>query len=393
MNKFLKINFKYIFYMIIALVFVKPRYFEEFQILDILFNVFRIIFSCVILMEYLIKNKYKVSKYFILWSIFYIILIGTTIWHRTDILRSIMFMLCGLSIISIIEMSIKDKNLYRIDAFYISYFIMVLINFICLVIFPKGLYVQAGDRGCFLNIDNLLGHILLLNIMLATINISNKRFSIISKLNVILCVLTIIITWSATAVVALLVFFILLLLKSSKTLSKIINCNNLLIIYGVFFFILILNGNSSLFNTIITNVLKKDLTFSGRTFVWNEFFNYINNGYINIIIGNGIKVLNTIYVSHFGVNVHLHNQFYNVIYEGGLCALFIFVLIILNSTKKLERTKTNNKTISIITAALFSFLMFMTMEINRDLEYLIFVFTIAYYVEDIIRLLKNTNTA
>ena len=31
---------------------------------------------------------------------------------------------------------------------------MIFINFVCLLIFHEGLYIQNGDRGNFLNIDN-----------------------------------------------------------------------------------------------------------------------------------------------------------------------------------------------------------------------------------------------
>lgn len=377
-------SIKIIFYFLLSIIFVKPRAFEEIDLLDNILNLLRILCGCIVLYSFLRKCKYKVSKFFLINVFFWGVLVFSTLVNKADVLRVIMYMIVNLSIIAIIEMSLKEENLYRLDIIFISYFVLILINFILLIIFPDGLYIQAGDRGNFLNIDNLLGHILILNIMLSLINIVEKRYMKISIINLIICILTVLITWSVTAVVSVGIFIVLMLFKKNKFLTKIVNINVLLVMYCIFWVIVIFNGNSSFLGNFVTNVLKKDLTFSGRTYVWDEFFYYIKNNDIDLFFGNGVQSTNQIFVRHFKGFLHLHNQFYNIIYEGGLFSLIIYVFMILDASQKIVKSyRKDSLVVCIITNIIFAYLIFMTMEINRDLEFLTYTFSFAYFINSI----------
>lgn len=372
-----KVNLKFIFYFIVAIVFVKPRYLEEFNILDDILNSLRFLFSFFIISTYLKRGK--ISKIFTYFFIFNLILLISTVLNSKDILRAIMYLGINLSIVIMLEEKFKRNNLIAIDALYISYSIMILINFVCLLIYPDGLYTQAGDRGNFLNIDNLLGHILIITIMLSIINIHEKKYIKISYITIVISILTLIITWSVTGIVSIFILVLLFLLKSKfNFINKFLNPKNLLIFVLILFLLIFLNINNKFLGNIITNILKKDLTFSGRTYIWAQFFDDITDDKINFLLGNGIQERNTIYVYKFNSYTHLHNQFYNIMYEGGIVSLISILLIISLVTHRLG-INNNNFISKVLTSTLIAFLIFMLMDINRDLEYFTILLVYAYY--------------
>ena len=249
--KNLKINLKFIFYFIVAIVFVKPRYFEEFNILDNILNCLRFLFSFYIITTYLKKGK--VSKIFIYFFLFNIFLLITTMFNSQDILRAIMYLGINMSIVVILEEKFRRNNIIPFEAFYISYCIMVILNFICLLLYPNGLYTQAGDRGNFFNIVNLLGHILIVSIMLSVINIHEKKYKKLAYITIFISLFTIIITWSVTGMISIIILLILFVLKSKFNFINIILNSKILIIVVLAVFLLIsLNVNTEIFNSIIT---------------------------------------------------------------------------------------------------------------------------------------------
>lgn len=157
------------------------------------------------------------------------------------------------------------------------------------------------------------------------------------KLRPILLVLiihiTLIITWCATGMVAI---FAVDVLISGRKLLKI----NISLLKGYFLLIIAEVGIvflrlQNIFSYIIVDLLKKDLTFTGRTEDWDRALFIIPK---KIFIGYG-EVSQEVEKSILG-DVYCHNAILEQLFRGGVIYFLLFMIIIVVIAKEIQ---TNNK--------------------------------------------------
>lgn len=185
--------------------------------------------------------------------------------------------------------------------------------------------------------------------------------------------------WPATAVVAMAVLGIVLLIGMIPMIG-----------YCVSFPVVLMGGIAAnlaiavyrVMETVpeisdfIQNVLKKDTTLSWRTNVWDGFWQLIEG---NILMGigtpsGGYQIEGLFYD-------HMHNQAFDLMIQGGIPALLLFVLLLLLAGKELT-VHTKTLAAQMITAAMAGMLVICITEVCRH-PAIFLLFPLAYYVGNI----------
>lgn len=369
-----------LFYYFILFPFFKPGYFETIGILDMTFNIWRILASGIIILIY-IKNN-KVSKFMIYLFLFQFMTLYSTIVNNGDIIRGVMYVAMNLGICSVIELGLMYNKKVFVETFYNLVNLIIWINFILFIIFPNGIYTNAAGRGNFINIDNLIAPVLMVGILISIICSYIKLKKVKGKylITIIISVVTIVLVWPATAIVALFGSLVLIIFnKVFKKLYRSINIYTYLAVYILSFFGFVVFKFQDKFSFIIENLLGKSLTFSGRTIIWDNFIEVLKQSEDLKWIGGGVQPNNILYVPRFGMSTHLHNQMFNIILESGFIGLFMFVIMIAVVARVLYKNRELYLS-KVLSSILFGFFILTLMEICRDTTMFIAVLAFSYSV-------------
>lgn len=145
-----------------------------------------------------------------------------------------------------------------------------------------------------------------------------------------------------TGIVSLIVIDILLVIGYISRLK--FSVLQTFIIYIIFEILIVFLKIQNMFSYIIVDVLGKDLTFTGRTDVWNRAIEKILDhpilGYGDLDQLTELSVLGDVYC---------HNGFLELLFRGGIIQLTLFVIVII-TVDRLSKKYLDEKTIGICAA-------------------------------------------
>ena len=122
------------------------------------------------------------------------------------------------------------------------------------------------------------------------------------------------------------------------------------------------------FEWLISGILGKSMNLSGRTEIWNIANDIVRK---KLVFGYGMADNGGFvwwgYVNSPKSYWQAHNQWLQLLYDGGLVALVLFILMILYSEKKLKEA--NGIVVSIHLACLLAFMVMMVAEIYSYTPY------------------------
>ena len=375
---------KYLLYILSLLSFLQPPYLSVAypKIVSIL-KIIQIALGVFFLLKYLKKDK--VSKF----QIFFVI---TQFWLFICCLKNgisfkqsfIDFM--QISLFSIfLEYAIKYETKIFFKSFLFLFECYIIINFFSIILNPNGMYINPltkTSENFFLGYKN--GHItyILPLLLIEYINMikSNKSLSLRFIVFSFLSIITELILWSGTSLIGVFIFvlatFILEFRENTRS-----HINLYLKSYVILYFSIIIFRLHNVFSFIIVDSLKKDLTFTGRTGIWDKAIGFINK---ELLFGYGSqtslehsKKYNAIYATS------AHNQVLEIIYQGGIPFLILNIYLVILVKKKLSLY--NNKISSMISLCIFIILIMMLMEyysINNYLIVFLLGYNISYLVGD-----------
>ena len=189
-------------------------------------------------------------------------------------------------------------------------------------------------------------------------------------------------------------FFVMLcyvvFIHRSKLRSKLINMKTLLVAYFGCTLLIVYAGMIPPLRNIIQDVLHKDITFSGRTYIWEMCIKMIPRhslaGYGNFDSGWIIK--------WNGIMRNAHNLFFDILIQGGIILLagyLVFLLMVFITASDKE-----NKKSQLILVLLFCLFVVMLCESFLDNNYIFLAYSLALAVkykhldkQDTLRLLKE----
>lgn len=240
------------------------------------------------------------------------------------------------------------------------YLLLAVINFVLMVVYPQ----MYGDN-YFLGGENHIGHTLLMGLLynyLYSYVISDSRRLLYY---VIVLVPTLLMVWSGATLLGFAFLAFSIFFPFAK---KVIGRTPLLLcvsIYGYIFFTVVTLATTGMLENgyiqyVVEDVLGKDMTFSGRVFIWVVVLSGILD---SPLLGHGMRDtgdLFTIYVPMpnrppYQGTFSAHNQILQFLYEGGFLSL-IFVLLCVSKVSKLLKDCTDIKLASFFKCVLIAWL-------------------------------------
>lgn len=372
-----------LFLIFLLLAYHKPGCFELIApAVDRAFDMWRIIAVLVVLVIYIMRGK--LSKIVLIVMLYNIIVFFSTAINDADYWKVITRFGTVTSYCMLAEMCITKYGKRYFTCLFNIYFILIAINFVVLLLFPKGIAVDdyyINNTYGFLGIDNAFVNYTVPSLAIACIYSAyrGKRFTVRAFAMLIMVSATVLITWSATGVVVWFVEMVYILFVYKSHLAKYFHSVSMFLIYAIMQIGIVGMRLQNRFAYIIENVLGKTISLTGRTTLWDLSFLLIAH---SPIIGYGLtenKGLLRLHNRYW----YAHNGFLEVMLEVGIIGTLVYISLFIFAAIPLYRHRKHSIS-GIITIAIFSFLIFSLTEAIIDSPWLFGMLVIAVYVHDII---------
>lgn len=324
--------------------FFKPNYIIQIPLLNQIYNLTQILISIFIILEFIKKKKPSSNIVNIL--IMEVVIFISSIINELECIDVIKNIVQTMILCMMIE-SFAHQNLKKLFlSLKIILVVLVLIDFIFILKYPFGLRIGLYNIWFFGAKNGHITYILPLIFCTYIYNFCLNKSTAYRKIEFILLFLIsikiLISVNSTTSIIVLITFIILMFISNNKIYSK-ISTKIINIIYIILFTSVILFQFQNNFSPIIENVFHKDITFTGRTEIWEKSIFFIKN---KPILGYGlesseirVKKMNDI----SGLNCH--NMLLEILYDGGIILFILFLNFWLKICKALDNYSQNNNQI------------------------------------------------
>lgn len=332
-----------IIYFLMILFLLKPTGIDSIlPNLNTVMNIFRFIAMILILLIY-IQKIIKLKKVKINTHIFIIIIIEllsfiSCLYNNQSPYSTIVFWQGILSLMLLAE--IEEKNMLEL--------VKILIYVLATYIIINFIYILFNYDYIKISRDFILGrkNMLILyifpfiSLILLKPNQNNKNKFIDISL-IIISLITILISESSTSIVACIMLCIYYIVKNNiivnKVLSK-IKAKQIFVILMAFFIFIIIFSVQQYFSFFIVDILGKDITFTGRTYVWEKVLNLIQE---KPIIGYGWnssldEVQGILSWEEYTTVQHAHNFILNIAYKSGIIASVFYCYFLWKISIKID---------------------------------------------------------
>lgn len=383
-NKFYKLmNSKFMLFLIFFIL-LKPGSFSEYTAWKNIGNVINILrmFTCVWCLFYFLLRRGKIDKFILFIILFYCSLLFSTFYFSQSYVNLIYEFASILSWIVLFKINMLDNKDKFLTTLENTFFVLLLINFITIILFPGGFYLNSSgySGNYFLGYDNNLITYIFPALALSFTNSLNKngKIGLKSIFLLIISFCSIIFTWSATGVVSMVIMIVLFFAYTIN--KKDFPIKKYIVVALCLFIGIVFLRFQNIFSFIIEGWLKKDLTFTGRTYIWDIFIGEIKK---SILIGHGI--VDSKYLIRTLNAGHAHNYFLQILYQGGLVTFSMFLGFFFSAINKVKNCK-EKKYVGIV---IFAYLISFIFEAYSLTNMFIIVLLIAYYYEPSSKNLKG----
>ena len=383
-NKFYKLmNSKFMLFLIFFIL-LKPGSFSEYTAWKNIGNVINILrmFTCVWCLFYFLLRRGKIDKFILFIILFYCSLLFSTFYFSHSYVNLIYEFASILSWIVLFKINMLDNKDKFLTTLENTFFVLLLINFITIILFPGGFYLNSSgySGNYFLGYDNNLITYIFPALALSCTNSLNKngKIGLKSIFLLIISFCSIIFTWSATGVVSMVIMIVLFFAYTIN--KKDFPIKKYIVVALCLFIGIVFLRFQNIFSFIIEGWLKKDLTFTGRTYIWDIFIGEIKK---SILIGHGI--VDSKYLIRTLNAGHAHNYFLQILYQGGLVTFSMFLGFFFSAINKVKNCK-EKKYVGIV---IFAYLISFIFEAYSLTNMFIIILLIAYYYEPSSKNLKG----
>lgn len=384
MNKSKLSQFSYLGVLIILIPFFKPRYLSNISSINTFYNLFLYAMMGVMLVRFFFNYKFiKFNKFewnYILFSALYFVsIILALLYNNLGIYINLLYYskIIVLMLYTFFMMKKHEKSFLLGICGLLN--ILVLFQAITVLLYPKGLYYdQTGNPGYFWNTDNHCITLFLTSILLnyiVCVCVKHKK----SPINIAMIFISVALTfyvWSATSIMGM-VLFIFLFVFRNKLPSKIYNPYFCLIIFAALNVLIVFFRIQNLFSWIIVDVLGKDITFTGRTQIWDIAINLIKK---KPFFGYGETDI--IYIEHtWGSYYKLmaHNHFLDIMILGGVVSLICYIIYLVYNAHILKNYE-NYQLTKVFISYLYAILIMTITEKITPIEPVFLVFSLFLFI-------------
>ena len=377
---------EFICLMFFFLILFMPRSFEILPVVSVLYSKMFPVHCVVFLIAIILSatTGFKNLKNIVTLGTLAFILTGVIVafLHGGDyklLFRAIVHLLSVLLLVSY-ELNRKDNCFLEACAWFFT--VMLVINLVFLILKPEGLGEIATysadkqfrqiDRINFLEVDNRLSLPTLIAIATAYLLPDKKINKVLRITALVTGGATNLLTMSGTGIGSYFVMLVyVLFIHKSKIRSKLVNVKTLLFAYFICMLLIVYAGMIPPLAHIIQSVLHKDLTFSGRTFIWEMCIERISK---HPVIGYGNFDNGWIIMWH-GITRNAHNLFFDILIQGGIVLLTGYLTMVFTVFKTISDDKDKRK--GILLVFLFCLFVVMLCESFLDNNYIFLAFSLS----------------
>lgn len=367
----------------IALVFMvlyKPAMFSQMPALhtfDTISNVFKVMVIAVLGVWFFYFYQ-KVSLFFVGIVFFEVWRVLATIYCGGNYTSLFLAIFNALAICLVVEMGLKTDPDALLDGASFTLGLFVLINFATIILFPQGMYeFNNYTQNYFLGYRNNSIMLIFPAIIFSIVRSLRKYNKLTLSSFVITAVsfATVIIAFSATSVIGMTVFIIFLLLALINKMPNFLNIITYLAINIAYFFGVIILRLQEAFAFIIVDMLGRDLTFTGRTKIWDCALAAFAK---SPVFGVG-EIENQASRDLIGAT-HAHNYYLDLLYKSGLPGFLIFFAILIICGVALYRNRKNGKIPFVVSGAICAFMIMLQSEAYYNIYYFFSILTLAAFI-------------
>lgn len=367
----------------IALVFMvlyKPAMFSQMPALhtfDTISNVFKVMVIAILGVWFFYFYQ-KVSLFFVGIVFFEVWRVLATIYCGGNYTSLFLAIFNALAICLVVEMGLKTDPDALLDGASFTLGLFVLINFATIILFPQGMYeFNTFTQNYFLGYRNNSIMLFFPAIIFSIVRSLRKYNKLTLSSFVITAVsfATVILAFSATSVIGMTVFTLFLLLALINKMPNFLNIITYLAINIAYFFGVIILRLQEAFAFIIVDMLGRDLTFTGRTKIWDSALAAFAK---SPVFGVG-EIENQASRDLIGAT-HAHNYYLDLLYKSGLPGFLIFFAILIICGVALYRNRKNGKIPFIVSGAICAFMIMLQSEAYYNIYYFFSILTLAAFI-------------
>lgn len=304
------------------------------NIVNQLFTVHLIASSLIIILSYVLQRR--ISKTVLLVTLMYGVFFFSSVinYGNTDIQKVCTTLVGNIALVMYFDMGIRYSplNFLRGIKFFTVY--AVFMSAFTMFFHING---SGWSDQYFFGQDNFAFFPLFVLLIFCIVGsyINEGKISPNVKAFIIVTTAAYIYTWSVSGAVGLILLIGYLVFFCRKNIN-IVNANVCFAAMIIIFFGIVIFRWYYLFGDFIVNVLHKDLTLTGRTYIWDRALNQIKNSFW---LGYGWEKAAITEMKI--IKDHAHNMFLDILYRGGIMALIPYALLLNFCRRQLIKFKTS----------------------------------------------------
>lgn len=340
----------------------------------------------IFLLLYYKKIKIKIDFFIITYIIYMLTYLFPAIVNHTITINSFILWLrialLSTSFLFILQQSFKKDYIKTMKTLYFVFSFLCMLHIIMFYIFHIGV---LGIRTRYT--DYALPGLIFLGILLFS---KNKKICIWDCLFIISGVIFTVNQGVSTGLFVIALFIFIVVSFRISFLRKIIcNVTNyffLCISTLIMNFLIVVMRIQNVFSFLIVNILHEEITFNGRTLIWDCVFEQMK--YHNVFIGYGIKnygnkdikmTAQNQYGDYLLTDRQAHNQFLSVLYFNGIIGLLSYILLMILPAFNVSKIK-NKGVKAFFSMGIFLYGLSMLTELSGDENMFLVFLSSAYYI-------------
>lgn len=338
-----QVNIKDLLLFCICFLSIRPDYFLQIKLISIVYSLGTILMLLYLIL-WLVRDGDLANPVMIGLLFMYVWFGFVTVWNGNGLsvfvdtitlpFLAILGTCCGMQ---------KDKQRFiQILSWVLCIYIMV--NFLSMIIFPEGMVFGKMDfvngteeKRFFLGQKNTVIKFALLSEFAVAMNavFEDRKLSKVEKILSVLAFLTGILAGSMVSVLASFIPMVFMIF-GTDWLPDIINPLTAWVMNLVFYVLIIIMRKQKMFAYIIEVILKKNLSFTSRTRLWDAALVLIEK---KPLMGYGIEEKADVVLKTGFNNDSFHNFVLDYLYQGGVVVLVIWTAIMFILYILLKRVK------------------------------------------------------
>lgn len=366
---------------------------------DLLSKIFSMI-SCMVILLLLLKKKIKLNIFFmniILQIVIHLVITFMFLSSGSEISVANSFitpygLIAFFMLFLFIDISIYNKtNLYIVfNSMTIIMTVSVLANFFLTADLQFANNIETFREAFYTGYTNsrlwlyghrnviFIHHVMWMVFSYISYGLNNKNYNKVFICQILFTLIVGFVSWNSTMIFV--TFIILIFAIFRNNLFSKITIIHYVLLYFILEISVVFLRIQDVFSYIIVNVLHRNLSFTGRTSIWNVYIDqFINGKFVNKMFGNfGFTFL----------NVNTHNMFLGLLSFTGIIGSFLYFHLLFLSMKNLiyDANLDSAKFVSVI---MFGFLINALM-MEFYLQPMIVMY-IGYRIKDINKLIYGRN--